>query len=201
VSQVGARLPAAERRRAIVDAALAVFASGSYSAATTAQIARGAGVSEPILYRHFASKRDLYFACLDEAWVRLRGAVEDVLAEEPDPSSWPMAVPRAVHRLRGEKLLPPHLWIQALSEAGSDDEIRRYLRRHMREVHDYITDVLRRAQGAGGMPADRDPSAEAWINLGIGLLRSVQDRLGGIVEEEDFSAIGRSRSRWLSGRE
>lgn len=199
--QTAPRLPAAARRRAIVEAALAVFASGSYSAATTAQIARRAGISEPILYRHFASKRDLYLACLDEAWLRLRQTVEEILAEEPDPSSWPMAIPRAVHRLRREKLLPPHLWIQALSEAGGDEEIRRFLRRHMREVHDYFTDVLRRAQDAGGLPADRDPSAEAWINLGIGLLRSVQDRLGGIVDEEDFSAIGRSRSRWLSGRD
>ena len=63
-----ARLPAAERRQAIVDAALRVFASGSYSGATTAEIARAAGISEPILYRHFASKRELYLACLEAAW-------------------------------------------------------------------------------------------------------------------------------------
>jgi transposase-like protein len=45
------RLPAAERRQAIVDAVLRVFVGGSYSGATTAEIAREAGVSEPILYR------------------------------------------------------------------------------------------------------------------------------------------------------
>ena len=48
------RLPAAERRQAIVEAAMTVFSTGSYSGATTADIAREAGVSEPILYRHFA---------------------------------------------------------------------------------------------------------------------------------------------------
>ena len=53
------RLPAAERRRAIVRAALRVFSSTSYAGATTAEIAREAGVSEPVLYRHFASKRAL----------------------------------------------------------------------------------------------------------------------------------------------
>ena len=62
------RLPAAARRRAILDAALRVFAAGSYSGATTAEIARAVGVTEPILYRHFASKRELYLACIDEAW-------------------------------------------------------------------------------------------------------------------------------------
>src|SRR5262249_59033947 len=74
------RLTAGERRAALIDAGLRVFACGSYSGATTAEIAREAGVTEPILYRHFASKRDLYFACLDETWSRLRAAVEEVVA-------------------------------------------------------------------------------------------------------------------------
>jgi AcrR family transcriptional regulator len=192
-----ARLPAAQRRQAILDAAVHVFSLGSYRAATTAQIAREAGVSEPILYRHFGSKRELYLACLDEAWRRLREAVEGVVAREPDPSEWPMAVPKAVQTLR--ECLPTHLWIQALSEAGDDPEVRRYLRRHLREVHDFFAALLRRAQEAGGVPADRDPDAEAWVNLGIGLLKSVQGRLGGLLSQEDFSAIATARRRWLTG--
>ena len=59
---------------------MTVFSTGSYSGATTAEIAREAGISEPILYRHFASKRELYFACLDEAWVQLRQVFNDKLA-------------------------------------------------------------------------------------------------------------------------
>src|ERR671936_1737727 len=70
------RLPAAERRSAIIEAALRVFSEGSYAGATTAEIAREAGVSEPLLYRHFSSKRELYFACLDEAWRRIRSRLE-----------------------------------------------------------------------------------------------------------------------------
>jgi AcrR family transcriptional regulator len=62
------RLPAAERRLELVETAVRVFAEGSYRGTTTAEIARAAGVSEPILYRHFASKRDLYFAALDRVW-------------------------------------------------------------------------------------------------------------------------------------
>jgi AcrR family transcriptional regulator len=193
------RLAAAERRAALVDAALRVFASGSYSGATTAEIAREAGVSEPILYRHFASKRDLYIACLEETWSRLRAAVEEIVANEPDPSEWPLAFARAKHALQGKRHVPAHIWIQALSVAGNDPEVRRYLRRHIREAHAYVAELLTRAQDAGGVPLDRDPSAEAWIGLGIGLLRSVQDRLGGILGEDDFTAITDSRRRWLTG--
>ena len=70
------RLPADERRRTIVQAALRVFSSGSYAGSTTAEIAREAGVSEPLIYRHFPSKRDLWAACLDAAWEEFREAFD-----------------------------------------------------------------------------------------------------------------------------
>ena len=96
-------------------------------------------------------------------------------------------------------VLPPNLWIQALTEAGEDPEIARYLRRHMRDVHDFMADGIRRGAGRGRLAADRDPDAEAWIFLGGILLLSVADRLGGLLDDEDFAAIATQRLRWLSG--
>jgi AcrR family transcriptional regulator len=183
------RLPAVERRAAVVDAALRVFGEGSYDGATTADIARAAGVSEPILYRHFGCKRDLYFACLDEMWCRLREKVEEIVAAEPDAREWLFAMPRAVLALGEQDVHPNQLWIQALSEAGEDAEVRRYVRKHIREVHRFVAELYRRVQMEGAMPADRDPEAEAWVGIGIGLLRSVQDRLGGLLTAADFAAI------------
>ena len=193
------RLGADERRAALMDVALEVFSCRSYRGATTAEIAREAGVTEPILYRHFASKRELFLACLDEVWRRLREAVEDEIAGEPEPSEWVLAVPRAMASLRRRRLAPTELWLQALTEATEDAEIRRHFRRHLREVHDYVADVLRRAQAAGGICAERDVDAEAWVGLGIGLLRSVQDRFGGLLGEDDIAAISTARVRWLTG--
>lgn len=193
------RLGADERRAALVDVALEVFSSRSYRGATTAEIAREAGVTEPILYRHFGSKRELFLACLDEVWCRLREAVEDEIAGEPDPTEWVLAFPRAMASLRRRRLAPTELWLQALSEAIEDAEIRRHFRRHLREVHDYVAEVLRRAQAAGGIRGERDVDAEAWIGIGIGLLRSVQDRFGGLLGEAELEAISASRVRWLTG--
>ena len=133
---------------------MTVFSTGSYSGATTAEIAREAGISEPILYRHFASKRELYFACLDEAWVRLAPGVRRRSSPERCRRAGEMALAASAD---GARVLPPNLWIQALTEAGEDAEIARYLRRHMREVHDYIADGIRGAQTAGAIAADRDP--------------------------------------------
>lgn len=193
------RLPAAERRQAIVEAAQRVFAGGSYSGATTAEIAREAGISEPILYRHFASKRELYFACLEQAWGSLRSALDVKLAEHGDREAvaaiglaW-----REFHASGGIK--PVTLWIQALTEAGEDVEIQAFLRGQLREVHDYIAAAVKRAQVAGGVPQDRDPDAEAWVFVGTALLLSFADRLGGLIGPEDLGRIAAERRRWLTG--
>lgn len=200
MSAVGkTRLPAAERREAIVEAALRVFVAGSYSGATTSDIARAAGVSEPILYRHFGSKRDLYLACLDSAWQSFRAAIDAKLEELGDAHAVTAVgqAAREFHASGGVK--PVTLWIQALTEAGGDEAIRSFLRRQLREVHDYIAAALRRAQAAGGVPVDRDPDAEAWIFVGAALLMSFADRLGGLLGPDDFEAMAAQRRRWLTG--
>jgi AcrR family transcriptional regulator len=190
------RLSAAERRSAIIDAALRVFSEGSYAGATTADIAREAGVSEPLLYRHFSAKRELYFACVDEAWRRIRTKLELKMEELGPARAWQDMRASA---MREVKTLLPSLWMQAITEAGEDPEIRRFVRRHMREVHDFFAGCLRGVQAAGSIPLDRDVDAEAWIFIGGSLLVSIADRLGGPLTAEDFQAIKRERQRWLTG--
>ena len=190
------RLSASERRQAIIAAALRVFSEGSYAGATTAQIAREAGISEPILYRHFASKRELYFACLEEAWSGLRDSLREKMDEVGPVEAWRELAPTTMRRL---KAVVPNLWMQAVTEAGNDPEIRRYVRKHMREVHDFFAEVLGRIQEAGGIPADRDTNAEAWVFLAGSLLASFADRLGGLLSDDDLTAIKTQRWRWLSG--
>jgi TetR/AcrR family transcriptional regulator len=195
-----ARLPAPERRQALVDVATRLFAARGYRSVTTADIAREAGVSEPILYRHFASKRDLYVACLDESQRHLRRKWEQAIAATPDPGDWIIAIGRAMIAFHRRRVGPPALWIQALTEAADDPELAKHVRRYMREAHDFVADVLRRAQELGGIEPDRDPDAEAWIFVGVGMVATTSKRLGGVLTEEDLTKIASSRSRWLTGR-
>ncbi len=198
MSSTRTRLAASERRAVVLETACRVFSRCSYRGATTAEIAREAGVTEPILYRHFASKRDLYLACLDEAWQRLRTSWEASIAAERDPAAWLSAMGRASHELKQQKVALSSLWMQSLAEASEDAEIRRHLRRHVRDVHEFVTAVVRRGQESGGIPSDRDAASEAWIFIAVGLLSAIGRWLGGLADE-DFERIRASRSRWLAG--
>ena len=190
------RLPAAERRQALVDAALRVFMARSYRGSTTAEIAREAGVSEPILYRHFPSKRDLYFACLDRAWASLRELWQAAMTTESEPL---VALGRCYLDLKERKLLLAELWMQAVTEAAEDAEIRDHLRSHVREVHDFVSGAIRDAQACGSVAGERDAEAEAWIFLAVGLLATLGRRVGALLTEEDFKRIREARVQWMTG--
>jgi AcrR family transcriptional regulator len=194
----GTRLPAPERREAILAAALRVFCSGSYTGTTTAEIAREAGVSEPVIYRHFASKRALWLACMDEAWARFHVAHEKKLAALGQERGIDAFGP-ALDEMRRARVLLASLWIQGVTEASEDAEIQRHVRRHMRAAHDFVADGMRQGQSCGRIPGDRDPDAEAWIMIAGALLTAVADRLGGVLTREDFEAIRVQRFRWLLG--
>jgi AcrR family transcriptional regulator len=194
------RLPAAERRRALVDTALRVFAEGSYRGTTTAEIAREAGVSEPILYRHFASKRELYLACLEESWHALRAVWDRAIENAESSHEFLPAMSGCYLSMRDAKHRVAELWMQATVEAADDPEVRRFLRRQLREVRDYVADVIRRCQAEGTVLPERDPEAEAWIFVAGGLLGTMGRRLGGLLGEEDFRAIRASRKHWMTGK-
>jgi AcrR family transcriptional regulator len=75
------RLPVAERCALIVEAAGRLFGERGYEGTRLDEIAAAAGVTKPIVYRHFDSKRDLYLALLDRHREDLPGFVAAMPAE------------------------------------------------------------------------------------------------------------------------
>jgi len=82
VTATQTRLPAAERRRQILDVALEVFALHGYHDTSMNALASEAGVTKPVLYQHFVSKHDLFEVLLTETGDRLMRAIEAAEAEE-----------------------------------------------------------------------------------------------------------------------
>src|SRR5579862_1614878 len=59
------RMSGEERRRQLIEVAIDLFSRNGFGGTTTKEIAAAAGVTEAIIFRHFATKQDFYKAILD----------------------------------------------------------------------------------------------------------------------------------------
>lgn len=143
------RWTADDRREAIVQAAIEEFAAAGFAGATTAAIARRAGISQPYVFRFFPTKKDLALAALELATDRL-------LAD------WEAAVPRAGESILGTlgrtyvETIPSRrtelmLRMRAHAESG-DPDIAEALRSKFVRVYRYVTAALVR-EGLGAAEA------------------------------------------------
>lgn len=79
------RLTADARRTQILDVAIDVFGKAGYYGASMNDIAEAAGVTKPVLYQHFRSKRDLYRELLTEVGSSLLDAITKATAAAASP--------------------------------------------------------------------------------------------------------------------
>ena len=84
------RMAAADRREAILEAALDAFAAGGYHETSLEDVAERAGVSKALIYEHFSSKRELHGALLETY-------VHELLATVAEATG---AAEQGEHRLR-----------------------------------------------------------------------------------------------------
>ena len=78
------RLPAAERRTRILQAALELFAERGYQEASMVEIARAAGITPAVIYDHFESKADLHITLLERQTDDLLAFVGSAVAAAPE---------------------------------------------------------------------------------------------------------------------
>src|SRR5262245_23803936 len=90
------RLKAAQRREQLIEVATKLFAKSGYEATTTAAIAEAAGVTEPILYRHFNSKQELFVAIVRDVSAHTLGQWHSITVNITDPAEKLRAVSAAI---------------------------------------------------------------------------------------------------------
>jgi AcrR family transcriptional regulator len=71
------RLPAQQRRTQLLSVAIEVFAERGFHATSMDEVAEAAGVTKPVLYQHFPSKRALYRELLDDVDAQLVAQIVD----------------------------------------------------------------------------------------------------------------------------
>ena len=140
------RMKSEDRRELILDAALGVFGDFGYIGATTDQVARAAGVSQPYVVRMFGSKERLFLETLERAVARLRTAFRVAIADTENPMGMQERVGRAYVDLvsdRGLLLTMMHAFVM-----GSDPMIGRASRECVLGVYTLLRDE------AGFTPAE-----------------------------------------------
>lgn len=85
MSTTARRLSADERRRQLFAVALQIFAERGFDAATMDEIAERAGVTKPLLYQHFSSKRALYLELVDSVAEELLSSIGEATASATGP--------------------------------------------------------------------------------------------------------------------
>lgn len=161
------RMRAKDRRRQLLEVAAELFASRGYRGTTTAELARAAGITEPILYRHFNNKLDLFVTLIDEVGDEVIYGWQTALKGVDDPAKRLrvlLAGNPATHE-RGRNVY--RVIFQAMTEAEMDRDIAKPLRRHLALLHEFLKAELADLQKAGAVRRDEPAGALAWLLMDI----------------------------------
>lgn len=151
------------RKAEIISAAIEVFAEIGYFRATTAQVAERTHISQPYIFRFFASKEALLLAALEASWTRVVEAFRQVVATAPADrleSELVAAYERITESHRNEILL------QTQAQTIQENPIREAMRRGFGEVRGIVLEAFRDAGIA-------DPEERTLVFLARGMLCNV----------------------------
>jgi AcrR family transcriptional regulator len=172
------RMAGEERRLQILRTAMRVFAQRGFRGTTTKEIAQAAGVSEAMVFRHFATKEELYSAILDH-----KACYENVMD--------PFHVVGDILEQRDDRAVFERLAINALDHHDCDPEFQRLLlhsaleghelaqmfwEKFVRHVYEFLGDYIRKRQREGAL-IEMDPLVIVRAFVGMVIHHSLNNNL------------------------
>ena len=131
----------ADVRRRLLDAAVRVFASVGYEAASLDQVAAAAGFTKGAVYSNFASKDELFFALMEEYITGRIAAARAALRSHPGGAASPAALAEVGRRLT-EALTREREWqvlfLDYWRRAVRDEQVRSQFLSHRRALRESI---------------------------------------------------------------
>lgn len=138
---------AAERREALVEAAVAAFAEHGFHGTPTTEIAKAAGISQAYLFRLFPTKSELYVAAVDRCFARLAAAMRAAAEDESAPGETAL---ERMGRAYAALLQDPttlRATLQAFAAASGEDLA---IRDAVRRGYGDLVELIQRLTGAEG---------------------------------------------------
>ena len=160
------RVPSTKRRAQILRAATKLFAKQGFNGTTTREIAERVGVKETILFRLFPTKRELYWAVIDEKTRALSGRqlLAGQLAAEMDEHKLFAAIIRDIlERNTKDSTLTRLLLFSGLEEHGLSE---RFFQTYIAEYFEVLASYVRRRIREGAYrPVDPMLSARGFLGM------------------------------------
>src|ERR1700730_8420186 len=129
------RMPAAERREMVLEAAVPEFAARGLAGTSTEDVARRAGISQPYLFRLFPTKKALFLALVERCFRRVRDTFTAAVGDHTGEEAL-MAMADAYERLLEDRTL---LLLQMQAYAACDDpEIRAATRAGFKKLWELV---------------------------------------------------------------
>ncbi len=159
------RVPAAERRDALIEAAVHEFAHGGLHGTPVDRIARRVGVAQPYVFSLFASKRELFLAAVQRSfedvsgWLTAAAEAFDPATAPPDTDMLKAMGQHYVERLSSDR---DHLMLQLQAYAACDDEL---IRDRVRTLYARLVDHVQRLTGADQERIDIFFRYGMWLNV------------------------------------
>jgi AcrR family transcriptional regulator len=179
------RIPAAQRRDALIDAAVEEFAHGGLHATPVDRIARRVGVAQPYVFSLFPTKRDLFIAALESCFRRVGDLFVSV-----DPSL--KAIGDAYVELLGSDRTLLTMQLHAYSAACADPVIAEHVRNAYRE----LIERVRERTGASSDQLEVFSANGFWLTInaamGVPDLAAACDWMERTRSEFDLPYEGRS---------
>jgi len=163
--QTKQRVPAAERRDALIDAAMQEFAHGGLHGTPVERIARRVGVAQPYVFSLFPTKRDLFIAAVERCFERtMQLFTEAAEAYDPATAEPDIDVLRALGARYIEKLQTDRsmLMLQLHAYAACDDEV---IRDRVRAGYARLLLRIREVTGAPNEQVDEFIRVGMWLNV------------------------------------
>ena len=172
------RVPAAERREELIEAAVHEFARGGLHGTAVDRIARRVGVAQPYVFSLFPTKRDLFLAAVERGFERVAATFRRAAAnylEGTAPADCEDAM-EAMGRAYKELLVSDrdYLMLQHQSYAACDDEVvRERVRRGYAELVELAGEL------SGAEPERLDDFFRHGMALNVAAAMGVEDLSAG----------------------
>jgi AcrR family transcriptional regulator len=182
------RMRAEGRRNQIVAVAAELFASRGFSGTTTKEIADHAGVSEAIIFRHFASKDKLYAAILDykvrQGTERIKAQLEEAASRKDDRAFFGSL---ALEMLDSHSEDPTFMRLLLFSALEGHELSSIFFDSTARDIKNHIRKYIKQRSSDGAFRSI-DPAVAARAFVGM-VLHQVQARA--IFKEDDLKLSNR----------